>query len=300
VLWRQTPHWAGVPSVRNVAIALLLFTALLGTLRAYARRGRTAGLRWLAVTQTALAVTLLPVGLVPSESAFLIWLGAFGAPAFLLAGELAGSAPRRGAANARLWRVASFASTAALTWPVLLGLTHVYTGAMRPIALAAAGTASAISTWVMLGLLRVATERRRVTRPGAGTSSTRTAAILVSLLGPIGLLNAWWSGFEPHWLTSLLAIAPAALGAGVALAGKDRKWPRLAGLVQALATLARPAAGAAYRAVVRVELGLVRGLVGFSRVLSTPLRDLHTGDAQEYLLFLIGVGVIVLLLPLLR
>jgi hypothetical protein len=31
-----------------------------------------------------------------------------------------------------------------------------------------------------------------------------------------------------------------------------------------------------------------------------PSRDLHTGDAQEYLLFLIGLSVVALFLPLLR
>ena len=36
------------------------------------------------------------------------------------------------------------------------------------------------------------------------------------------------------------------------------------------------------------------------RALGAPLRDLHTGDAQEYLLFLVGVAVLALLLPLLR
>jgi hypothetical protein len=34
--------------------------------------------------------------------------------------------------------------------------------------------------------------------------------------------------------------------------------------------------------------------------LAAPLRDLHTGDAQEYLLFLVGVAVLALLLPVLR
>ena len=34
--------------------------------------------------------------------------------------------------------------------------------------------------------------------------------------------------------------------------------------------------------------------------LCAPLRDLHTGDAQEYLLFLVGLAVLALVLPLLR
>jgi hypothetical protein len=36
------------------------------------------------------------------------------------------------------------------------------------------------------------------------------------------------------------------------------------------------------------------------RVLSAPLRDLHTGDAQEYLLFLAGLAVLALTAPLLQ
>ena len=42
------------------------------------------------------------------------------------------------------------------------------------------------------------------------------------------------------------------------------------------------------------------GATRLVRVLATPLRDLHTGDAQEYVLFLVGVAVLAILLPLLR
>ncbi len=120
------------------------------------------------------------------------------------------------------------------------------------------------------------------------------------LLGPVGLLVAWWEGFEPHWLVSALALAPACAGALVALTRKEYKLPLLPGLARAAAELTRPAAGAAYTRVVRIEQGFVRVLAALARGLSAPLRDLHTGDAQEYLLFLVAVGVLVLLLPLLR
>ena len=36
-----------------------------------------------------------------------------------------------------------------------------------------------------------------------------------------------------------------------------------------------------------------------ARSLASPLRDLHSGDAQEYLLFLVGTCVLMLLLPVL-
>jgi hypothetical protein len=45
---------------------------------------------------------------------------------------------------------------------------------------------------------------------------------------------------------------------------------------------------------------VVSGAARLVRVLATPLRDLHTGDAQEYVLFLVGVAVLAILLPLLR
>ena len=34
--------------------------------------------------------------------------------------------------------------------------------------------------------------------------------------------------------------------------------------------------------------------------LASPLRDLHAGDAQEYLLFLVGMCVLMLLIPVLQ
>jgi hypothetical protein len=62
----------------------------------------------------------------------------------------------------------------------------------------------------------------------------------------------------------------------------------------------RAVAGACYRLAVRIERGMLAGLGALVRAIATPLRDLHTGDAQEYLLLLVGVSVLVLLLPLLR
>jgi len=38
ILWRHDTHWVDVLVVRRVAVALLLVTAFLGALRAYARR----------------------------------------------------------------------------------------------------------------------------------------------------------------------------------------------------------------------------------------------------------------------
>jgi len=44
-------------------------------------------------------------------------------------------------------------------------------------------------------------------------------------------------------------------------------------------------------------LGALRRAI---RAMTGPLHDLHTGDAQEYLLFLVGLAVLAVVLPLLR
>jgi hypothetical protein len=48
------------------------------------------------------------------------------------------------------------------------------------------------------------------------------------------------------------------------------------------------------------ERGAVDLIARIGQGATSPLRDLHTGDAQEYLLFLVGVAVLALLLPLLQ
>jgi hypothetical protein len=63
---------------------------------------------------------------------------------------------------------------------------------------------------------------------------------------------------------------------------------------------ARGVAAATFRGVVGVERRVVALLIGLGRALIAPSRDLHTGDAQEYLLFLVGLSVLALVLPLLR
>ena len=47
-------------------------------------------------------------------------------------------------------------------------------------------------------------------------------------------------------------------------------------------------------------VGASRSLANACIALGAPARDLHTGDAQEYLLFLVGLAVLALLLPLLQ
>jgi hypothetical protein len=66
-----------------------------------------------------------------------------------------------------------------------------------------------------------------------------------------------------------------------------------------LGRLARAAARTVFRLVIALEQRVVAIVFGFVRTLVSPLRDLHTGDAQEYLLFLVGLTVLALVLPLL-
>ena len=50
----------------------------------------------------------------------------------------------------------------------------------------------------------------------------------------------------------------------------------------------------------RVERWAIRWIARATAYAAGALHDLHTGDAQEYLLFLIGLGVFAVILPLLR
>ena len=56
--------------------------------------------------------------------------------------------------------------------------------------------------------------------------------------------------------------------------------------------------------LVPTAVALARAVVSFfarlAQALTSPLRDLNSGDAQDYLLFLVGLSVLVLVLPLLR
>ena len=49
-----------------------------------------------------------------------------------------------------------------------------------------------------------------------------------------------------------------------------------------------------------LERTVVSLIARFANAVTSPLRDLNSGDAQDYLLFLVGLSVLVLVLPLLR
>lgn len=300
VLWRQAPHWTPIPEVREVALVLLLVTACLAALRAFSRRGWIPCLRWLVVADCALGGVLVALGAVTPESALLLWLGACGAHAQLLAGELGGAAARRGAAPRRLWRIAMATALASLSWPVLLTLAFGPRGASQPILALAATGAVALAAWVSVRRLVATPERRAVVRRESAVPLFQFGAIATLAAGPIGLVIAWWWGFEPRGIDSLVALTPAIAGAWSGALGGGGGLASLEPGVRAQGGRARRVARAAFNAVMGFERRLVAVLVRIGQALIAPARDLHTGDAQEFLLFLAGVAVLGLVLPLLR
>jgi hypothetical protein len=297
VLWRQAEVWTGAPWLREVAEAMLLLAAGLAVLRAYARRSWTASLRWLAVFDSALAALLVALDAVPREVAFLLWLAAAGGRLVTLAAEVRGASVRRGPRLAVLWRVAGWTAGASLAWPLLLAAGF---GGNRfhPVPLLLLAAPVYLAANLALRRLVVAPERRAIARPDPLRALSALAATVVLALGPAALVLAWWGGLEASFPGCVIAVAPAAL------ALLPRRGPPAPAAVMrvsiAAGASARDFALAVFRSVTSAERR-VAGLLGrLLRALGAPLRDLHTGDAQEYLLFLVGVAVLALLLPLFR
>ena len=296
LLWRQAPRWLDVDEVREATAVLLLLTAALAVLRAYGRRRWTAGLRWLVVFDGALAGVLLSSGAVPPWIAVVLWIGACGTHAYLLAAELGGAPPRHGPVMAMLWRTTSWISTAALGWPLLAAAGNL-SPARAAIRLVCGGIPIALASWVNVARLVEAPERRALARPVSWLTPSRVApAVLLSGV-PLALASAWWVGFAPRGFFALLALVPALLGGALGLLAVR---PARAGRGARAGRIARHAARRLFGLVIGLERALVSGAVRLVRVLATPLRDLHSGDAQEYVLFLVGVAVLAILLPLLR
>lgn len=298
VLWKHASHAFGVPGVQRLAILLLLITATLAALRALARQKWTASLRWLVVTDSALAALAVATRTIPAETTFLLWLAACGGHAFLLAGELRGSFPRRGPAITRLWRAASWTALAGLSWTVLIAVASVK--GSRLLYYAVTAIPVTLISWISVGRMLVAPERRMLPRWNPPLLIARAVALLVLTLTPAVLVRAWRAGFEPPLHASVLALAPAVLGGLLALAAQQGQarpfWSTLGRLGAGAPTMA----GALFRLVVGIERRLIAILVALVRALSVPLHDLHTGDAQEYLLFLVGLAVLALTAPLLQ
>jgi hypothetical protein len=340
VLWRQSPHWTQVAVVRNVAEVLLVLTAVLAALRAFGRRRWTASLRWLVVSDCAMAVVLVDLAKVLPGVVLMLWLAAFGGHAFLLAGELRGAAPRRGVVLSLLWRLSTFVTSAALTWPALVSMFPASTERLSALDFPAVGIATMLTSWINVGRIVEAPERRTLMRADPAVTFSHLGALLGLVIAPVALLGALVTGFHPPLLVGLVSILPAVTGGALALWSRRRvvAEARAARVHRALEPAtdghgARPAAGfglggghtgeppgsaegsaqpthaglalrqfarVTFNVVVALERAVVGFIARFVNAVTSPLRDLNSGDAQDYLLFLVGLSVLVLVLPLLR
>ncbi len=301
VLWRHAEVWTTLPAVRAAAAVLLVLTALLGTLRAFGRLQWTANLRWLAVADGALAALLVAVGRLHPAVTFLLWIAACGSRAFLLAGELRGASPRRGALLHRMWRIASWTASAALAWPLLLELMAGRAPGPPWLATSAAAVPVALSAWISVRRFVEAPERRQLQRRDRALTLSHAGAVVTLALGPVALLLAWWTGLEAAWPEAALALLPALVGGALGIATRSTRVvaPAMAGMERA-GRVARALAREVFRAVVAVERRLVRAITAALRALTLPVRDLHTGDPQEVLLLVMAVALLAILIPFLR
>jgi hypothetical protein len=297
VLWRLSPVWTAAPWLRELAQALLLLAAVVAVLRAYVRRSWTASLRWLAVFDSAFAGLLVALDAVPGEIAFLLWFAAAGGRLVALASEVRGASERRGPGLAALWRAASWTAGATLAWPLLL-VAGFGGGRFHPVPLVLLAAPAWLAATVSRRRMVEAPERRAVSRRDPARAVSVVAALATLALGPLALLLAWWGGLEASFPGVLVAFAPALL-ALLPRRASGRASAVWEASVAAGAS-ARDFALAVYRSVTSAERAVAGGMGGALRALAAPLRDLHTGDAQEYLLFLVGVAVLALLLPLFR
>jgi hypothetical protein len=296
VLWRQASLWTVAPLVREVATLALMFAAVLASLRAYSRRSLTATLRWLVVYDSTLASLLVARDIMSGEIAALLWLGTAGGRLIALAAELGGRAVRRGPTLTRLWRVAGWVAGTCLSWPLLADVAFA-DGRFRGIEYFIIAVTVLIASALWLKRNVEAPERRAIARQeDRAPRLSRIGAIATLLLGPLALVWAWWRGFDSSWAAAGLALVPSLLA----------WWPlrRMQGDPEA--TEATEAGGtrdfalSTFRAVTLIERQIAAAVGGVARALGAPARDLHSGDAQEYLLFLVGVAVLALLLPVLR
>lgn len=298
VLWRQQASWTQAPLVHEVATLALLVAAILAVLRAYTRRPWTASLRWLAVFDSALAAMLVGGKIVPGEAAFLLWFAAAGGRLVALAAELHGSAGRRGPQLTRLWRLAGWTGGAALAWPLLVGVGFAG-GHFRPVEFLLLAAPVTLASALSLRRVVEVPERRAEPRFDAGRLAGLVGAIVTLMLGPAALLLAWWSGFEAAFPATVVALLPALLAA-IPRPARPADLPAVLRGPAAAGAGAREFAQSVFRSVTWLEARLGAGVGAALRALGAPARDLHTGDAQEYLLFLAGVSVLALLLPLFR
>jgi hypothetical protein len=297
VLWRQADLWAAAPLAREIATLALIIALVLSSLRAYSRRSLTATLRWLVVYDSALASLLVTRDVVPGSVAALLWLGTAGGRLISLAGELKTKAARRGPMLTRLWRVAGWLAGTCLAWP-LLADAGFSDQRFHPIEYGVLSAPVFLASVLWLKRVVEAPERRAISRPeDRAPLASRVGAVVTLLLGPSALVYAWWQGHSVGLVAGLFALLPPVFA----------WWPVRRMLPQPGAPYPETTPGgtrdfalSTFRAVTLIERQVAAAIGGIARALGAPARDLHSGDAQEYLLFLVGVAVLALLLPVLR
>jgi hypothetical protein len=212
----------------------------------------------------------------------------------LLWTEVRGATARRSAPLRAAWRLLGWATGAALGWAVVLSLA-LRGGALGVLGLAVTLAASGSAAGLAVARIQPATERRALPR--------RKEALPIAVTAGLALLWGAFAGAGRAWAGGLWAAG--GLVAGLALAGgaghlathlrREEPAERMARLGRA----ARNAARSSYEALVRFEHGAFGLLPRSAQGLLAPLRDLHTGDAQEYLMLLMALVAVALLLTFL-
>jgi hypothetical protein len=300
LLWRHADHWTRVPEVRMVAVAVMLASGALAALRAYSRRDWMSSLRWLVITDCVLAGALVALRVVPDDAALLLWMGAFGGHVLLLAGELSGAGVRRGEQPRRLWRFAVWLSLASLSVPIISTLALGPARDADAMLALFAAVAVAFASLVSVRRLVAAPDRRTILRRESAVPLAQVGVLGVLVSGPLGLLFSWWSGYEPRALDALASLIPAVAGGWSAGLVANPSSPLQTVWVTTFGKATRYGALVLFHGLLAVEAALRRLLRRVALMIGAPARDLHTGDAQEFLLFLAGVAVLAVVLPLLR
>jgi hypothetical protein len=300
LLWRHADHWTRVPEVRSAAVVLMLVSAALASLRAFSRREWTSSLRWLVIADCVLAGALVALRVVPDDTALLMWMGGCGGHALLLAGELSGAGSRRGEQPRRLWQVAVWISLASLSLPIIATLGFGAAGAASPLLALTAAVAVTFASLVSVRRMVPAPERRTMPRKESAVPLAQVGALGVLVAGPLALLFSWWGGFDPRPIDALVSLSPAVIGGWAAGLIPNPLSPRQTAWVAVLGKASRYAALVLFHGLLAFETALRGMLRRVAIAVGAPAHDLHTGDAQEYLLFLAGVAVLAVVLPLLR
>jgi hypothetical protein len=227
-------------------------------------------------------------------------MGACGGHALLLAGELSGAGARRAAQPRGLWRLAVWIALASLSLPVIATLGFGVAGAANLILALVAAVAVAFASLVSVRRIVPAPDRRTILRRESAVPLVQVGALGVLIAGPLALLFSWWAGFEPRALDALASLVPAAVGGWAAGLVANPLSPLQTTWVTRFGKASRYVALVLFHGLLAIEAAL-RGLLRrIALAFGAPARDLHTGDAQEFLLFLAGVAVLAVVLPLLR